>query len=464
MVVRFGGRPALLAGPGGGRSARRRPRPKRRGAAHLGIVVAAAALMSAACGTSTVSPAAVPPTLPPAAAASATPAEESATGAPASSGVPMASRGGTGSGWEAAAVEQPAALVDPWAFATPPVFCSPCHAPVATAIQGLAAGPTILVAVGRSFPPAAAAAWYSSDGRVWRAADVPPATEPALMRFAAIGPGHIVAVGQSGRDAAAWTSVDGRTWIHGQVEPVNGVAQERMLAVVAWRGGFASVGDVSAVDTSRGVITTAGRTWLSTDGTAWIAVAGDAQFEGVSLQGLAADAARLVAVGRVALPDGTVRGASWTTIDGRTWTPSPVDPALAGIEFRAVTTGGTGFVAVGTSDGGVRAGAWLSVDGLHWNRALDDGLGTSAQRIIASSVASSSFGFVAVGERDTAANGSATVWRSPDAHSWSRSEDVVSFDGAEMSAVAARGSLVIAAGALGLPDNWQAAAWSRSGP
>jgi hypothetical protein len=81
------------------------------------------------------------------------------------------------------------------------------------------------------------------------------------------------------------------------------------------------------------------------------------------------------------------------------------------------------------------------------------------QRIAMAALAHDRAGFVAVGGRDSAGNGSPVVWTSDDAVSWSRAPDAPSFGGGEMTAVVAGAPGWIAVGSLGWPDNWVATAW-----
>jgi hypothetical protein len=94
---------------------------------------------------------------------------------------------------------------------------------------------------------------------------------------------------------------------------------------------------------------------------------------------------RFVAVGSDGASPG--RAQAWTSMDGVTWEPATVTDAAEGTAMSAVTSLGTGLVAVGTATSEGAAGpdqvaAWSSVDGLTWQpasvrRASRDGLGAS---------------------------------------------------------------------------------------
>ena len=386
-----------------------------------GLVVAVA-LVAAACGSATPTPASH---------ARPSPALAGAT-------------------WVEATLEQPDSLVDPFASASAPLDCSPCHG-TATTLDGVAGG-TVLVAVGLSFPPAQAAAWYSADGRTWQQASV-PASDESLMTAAATRPGMLVAVGGVGGSAAAWHSADGKTWSQSAVSEPAIAGEARMLTVVTFGTEFVAAGDVEPTPSEPYAAF-----WTSRDGSTWTAL--PATLAGGRVEALAAQPSRLVAVGTVRLPDGSSSGAAWYSSDGQIWRAA-TGPPFAGADLRGVTAGGPGFVAVGTVENGAVAAVWTSTDGISWRRA-PDGQGfqeAGGLRVIMTSVAAGPRNLVAVGMRDDAGNGSPTVWTSSDGVTWRRVSDDPSFGGGEMSAVVSDVRGFVAVGALGLPDNSIAAAW-----
>jgi hypothetical protein len=360
-----------------------------------------------------------------------------------------------GESWAEASVAQPASLVAPWASASIPAFCSPCHAGIATSMLGVAANGASLVAVGMSFPPAYAAAWLSSDGVIWSQAPGLDAPEESLMTAVAVSPGRIVAVGGIAALAAAWTSASGHAWSSATVTPPPITGQARMAAVVAWRGGYVAGGDVEPTPSEHHAVL-----WTSLDGTTWTPLPDEAAFDGGSVASLAAGPSRLVAVGSVLDPSGSTRAAAWWSTDGRAWTATSPDASFADARMNGVTVGGPGFVAVGSADDGGSAAVWTSTDGERWTRVPDGtGFGGGGLRIAIASVAAGPHDLVAVGSRDDAGNGSPTVWVSSDGITWRRVPDDPSFGGGEMAAVAVGGASFVAVGTLGLPDNALAAAW-----
>jgi hypothetical protein len=361
---------------------------------------------------------------------------------------------GLGLDWTEGTVEQP---IEPGASGATqaPVFCSPCHASQETSLAGVAANGSTLVAVGIQFPPPRAAVWLSTDGLTWQRVGGLQAPEGSLMEAVAWTPHGFVAVGGLGSAAAAWTSPDGRTWTPASVQSPTVAGTARMDAVAPAQGRLVAAGDVgSTVTPGRAEV------WTSTDGQTWATSDDAPSFSGATISGLAADASLVVAVGSVADADGRRSATTWSSVDGRSWMPGALDPSFAGAQILAVTTGGPGFVAVGTADGGLRAAAWTSADGVHWTAAAP-GTGSTnyGQRIAMTGVTRVGTTLVAGGQRDSAGNGSSVVWVSADGSSWRRVPDPASFGGAEMTAITAGASGLVAVGATGLPDNWASAAW-----
>lgn len=390
-------------------------------------------------------------------------------------------------GWTAGTIVQPDGFQ--LGAGQTPVFCSPCHSALETSLASVAYGGGIFVAVGIAFPAPRAAAWYSRDGVRWQPASVPATAGTSLMDGVAYGPGGFVAVGGAGSSAAAWWSADGRTWVE---EPVPAAAAgasatarakgaasapgstgapgaahargaARMNAVTAWRGGFVAGGQVR---------TTSGASiaefWTSSDGRSWTAHsatgsgATGSYLDGGNVVALASTTSGLVAVGTVSSLDG-VTGTSWTSRDGGEWIQAQ-DGGLASDRPLAVGSAGERIVAVGDTSDQSRAAAWWSIDGRRWTPARVAGDTNHGLRIEMTGLANAGTGFLAVGQRDSAGNGAAVAWTSPDGTAWTRLADDVSFEGAKMTAVAAGAAGIVAVGALGLPDNWAAASWEINLP
>lgn len=362
--------------------------------------------------------------------------------------------GGIGFAWDAAGVDQPAALTD--APSAAPRFCSPCHGQ-ATLMFGVARTGFGLVAVGVQEPPATAAAWLSGDGRQWaRVTAFPAADGSAAVAIAASGQ-RAVAVGSGHEGALSWVTTDGSTWTQSPPSPAlaGPAGGTHMQAVVAWQGGFVAGG--SHDDPAAGH--TAGAIWVSSDGLAWRRVSADASFGGTRVLGLAADAGTLVAVGTSG--DETHGNAvAWVSHDGLRW-DRVASPALTAGIMRAVTTDSAGFVAVGLGSADDQAQAWVSHDGNDWQVVPDSPalhVGQLPMRMYA--VAPSNVGLVAVGWKSDAGNGSGVAWISSDGLGWLRILDLPTFSGAEITGVVAGGPGLVGVGSSGYPDNDNAAAWT----
>ena len=361
--------------------------------------------------------------------------------------------------WESAQVDEPSAVTDAPA-GSPPTICSPCHAAQISLAFAAAPTPAGFVAVGIQEPPAFAVAWSSQDGRAWaRVASFPVKTGTAALAVTA-GSGRLVVVGSDPAGAASWASADGMAWTgSASSSALAGPAgATRMTGVTAWNGAFVAVGYSGDPlhDTETAAV------WTSPDGISWQRLpATGTVFAGGRMLGVAAGRSGLVAVGTTG-DETHGSGAAWFSRDGTTW--SRVDPAsLAGGILRAVTAAGGGFLAVGlraTDDG---AAAWQSADGRAWNMVPDQSsfrIGTSPARMVA--VAEVRDGFVAVGWKSDAGNGSAAAWTSADGAAWSRDPPDTSFSGAEMAGIATSGTATVAVGTSGYPDNDAASMWLRT--
>ncbi len=155
-----------------------------------------------------------------------------------------------------------------------------------------------------------------STADAWSRVPLEPATNAHQVWVNAITPGGpgLVAAGFADDQAAVWTSSDGRTWSRVPSELGGGQIRD----VTAGGPGFVAVG---------------------------------AEYSSPSV-----DAPERLA------------GLTWTSTDGLTWSRAPDDPVFRDAWVVAVTAGGPGLVAVGTTreDG---PQAWYSSDGMTWERA-----------------------------------------------------------------------------------------------
>jgi len=145
------------------------------------------------------------------------------------------------------------------------------------------------------------AAWVSDDGESWRAADV-PGSGPAAMNGVAAGPSGLVAVGNDldSISGLSWSSSDGETWSTAAADPSmdNGGSRIQVEAIV-WTGAQYVAGGHRNFGTQRGTVVI----WTSPDGRAWARAPETVALGEGKLFGLAAGTDRLVAVGSVGAPD-----------------------------------------------------------------------------------------------------------------------------------------------------------------
>lgn len=366
------------------------------------------------------------------------------------------------SGWSVASVEQPAAVGAAASGAAPGLFCSPCHSAVTTYVNAVAPGGPGLVAVGLVFPGTYAAAWTSTDGLVW--ARTPDLGTEGTRAFA-VSPdaGGLVAVGDQGHVPAAWWSRDGRTWGVGSIPAVPAGGAGQMLAVAGSRDGDVAGGWLEGSD---GRSTAA--IWTSPDGRAWTAGPPPPAGVGAQVHGLASGASAVVAVGVASAPGAggaeVDRAAAWVSPDGRAWRAATIDGA-AGSRMEAVIATPSGWLAVGSRDGALSAASWTSTDGLTWHAGPESpalrNLGGTIRML---GVAADGAGYVAAGWRDSAGNGNAVVWTSPDGRTWTRMPDDDSFSGGGMAGVTVRDGRIVAIGTVGWPDDHFATVWLHPVP
>ena len=250
--------------------------------------------------------------------------------------------------------------------------------------------------------------WTSGDGVTWTASvdpDLLPASgfQGTRIDGLAAGPGGIVAVGSewgsNGQRPAAWWSADGVDWIRSTEPLVGSVARD----VAALGNGFVIVGaaDAPANEFTRAAF------WFSPDGRTWTPVADDGTRGGKEPQAVVASGAGLVSVGyRISFTElpGAMAPMAWASSDGRSWTAivpsgdmspwpypgaSPVTSggSLWGSSMWGVEAFPFGLLAVGVTAGldpatqlpdgthqmvSTRT-AWRSTDGGAWD-LLDPGL------------------------------------------------------------------------------------------
>jgi len=223
----------------------------------------------------------------------------------------------------------------------------------------------------------------TEDGRAWQRATDEDLRGVEISDVVATADGF-VAVGFEPRvdppalDATGvvLASPDGRDW-----ERLATLPGAWLSRIAAGPSGFLAVGEVEM----KGVV------FASADARRWDQLPSASAFGGASVVDAAA-----VGGGWVAVGSSHGRAHAWTSPDGRTWTSAPMDgadpvPGIAAVEVRAITTAGTGLMALGTDDPPCEGdpewcphygAAWWSADGTRWLRLPTEGpLGQWGQRV-----------------------------------------------------------------------------------
>jgi photosystem II stability/assembly factor-like uncharacterized protein len=390
----------------------------------------------AACGSAARSPSS-----PPAASATASPTLDVATLEP-------------GLEWATATVERPSD-----AFTLPPQPSSyghPLHYPGQAIMADVMGARNGLVAVGYVGRPGTwtAIAWFSTDGRDWRAVQIDSA-DPSFARSVASNPaGEVVAVGWRSTSPAAWTSQDGRTWVTADV-PQLGEEAERMITVTATASGWIAGGSAGPELGARRA-----RVWTSTDGRTWQTLPDSPDFddgEVVAILTLESDYLALGQLGTVQHPTGSV---AWRSDDGTTWTRID-DSALKTALVAAGAVGRDGrLVAVGTALDAREAVVWSSRDGRSWERLpQEDSRLFNGQKIRMADIVATPGGWVAVGDESSIQRPSGKSWLSADGEVWTKAPLQASLEHAEVLGVTGLDDFLYAVGTFGAPDNFIPTAW-----
>lgn len=288
------------------------------------------------------------------------------------------------------------------------------------------------------------AIFRSEDWVTWKrtaAGDAALETGKAFMYEVIEGGPGLVAVGMGceGPDPCSpyptvWTSVDGNVWARSGSDPDVFGEHGAMLDVVALDSGLLAVGNIEELATDGGLLARPA-VWSSADGVEWSRTwegdpidSGDSMLlPGFNSLTVGGDGL-LVGVGMAQNGTGALVAAVWTSADGRSWERVAADNqefAGAGgvaVDVIDVTSGSSGFVAVGT-EGGTAPALWHSPEGYLWSR-IDTTLQPFDNVASLGSVTALDSGYMAAGPdgfRDRH-GGVVTLWTSPDGLRWDRVE------------------------------------------
>ena len=307
----------------------------------------------------------------------------------------------------------PASTATPSPQGTGPAVVAPASPSASSAIA-----PSVLAPV--------SGAW---SGLLWSApTDFPgPMGADGVVAFG----GQLYAIGQlqvgSEHETAVWRSADGLYWttlVQGG-RAFAGAGSLTLLAtpseLLAWGQGVPACSGPVTSQTCRPapqIIMT------SQDGVTWTRAPDVSALSGATIQGLAAGASGLVAVGETASGAAVI----WTSADGSAWVREPLGPTFADAHFFSVRAAGPGFLISGGTGsqevsvtGGpagvvpVDAAIWWSTDGRAWTKATLQP--SSAGGDYVSEIFVGADGLVAVGAA-TGARGEGAAWTSSDGRTW----------------------------------------------
>lgn len=360
-------------------------------------------------------------------------------------------------------VERPSDVV-PQAMAS--AYRHPGHFIAQAVVTGVAHGAAGWAAVGYAGPPWRSVAWSSSDGRVWRLAQVEATEGSFLEAVMADGPGFLAAgraagaPDRPGQVPALWRSGDGRSWTRVPDPVLADSAPGRLSALaigagpepIRVAGGFAGpeLGPPTAA------------LWRSADGETWAAAELDETADARVAAIAPVPGGGFVAAGWRDLGSGSSEAAVWSSPDGLRWSSVRSTRFADGrIHGLARSADGLTLLAVGTDADERRARAWRSTDGVTWEALDSPSFAYHGQKVRMLGVAAlPEGGFVAVGNVLFGTQyGSARVWRSPDGRSWSIAPESDSFAQGEMLAVAVDLRHAISVGSFGAPDSYLPTIW-----
>ncbi len=245
----------------------------------------------------------------------------------------------------------------------------------------VAANPAGYLAVGHGGNPRQALAWWSADGRAWRA--VGTETEGCPTGAAWDGERWVV-VGFIGPcdsggtyHPATWTSANASSWRRTEVEVVGLPPFGILEGVVATDAGFVARARLTSrpCDVGCPIERLGGTPLVSRDGVTWQPVVGP--FDHATVQGMTATTAGWVAFGGTWSAPGSLEGnllpTVWTSVDGRTWKAGTGDlPVQPDDDARLLGAGSVALLVATAWDsaGTPRTRIWYSADGERWQPSV----------------------------------------------------------------------------------------------
>ena len=297
--------------------------------------------------------------------------------------------------------------------------------------------------------------WISKDRRHWEAvADPQSFSGDIYITSVAVGPTGIVAVGRQDSRAQAWFSADGRSW---RAAPLQESLGDGMaMAVEHGPTGYVAVGYTFALG-----VGVSAAVWRSTDGLEWHLMPAAEGFESTSLMSIAFSHGLEVVVGGTTHVDtsdaaGPTVPSAWSSRDGLNWSHAQL-PFEDSADVLGVVANANGFLAVGNGAG---PQVWVSDAGDAWRLLEADAYPGAGRTAGLTGVASSGNGLVATGYDSDGESGWGTIWVSDNGLTWRSVAGKELFLGVGLHAVVIEPNGLVAVGQADDPArDYVAAAW-----
>jgi hypothetical protein len=214
---------------------------------------------------------------------------------------------------------------------------------------------------GATCDPLPVAIWTSSDGRSWHGRAAHAVFAGATIAGVAVGPGGIVAVGDTGWDhPAIWFSADGQAWSRESL-PAATFRHAQFSGLTLFHGRWVLTGQTDpnepACCTGTPSKQLKAAAWYSDDGKDWSRASVEAPAHETIFDPFAGSG-------------GLAAGGfdwTWLSVDGRSWRPGP-----ANLEVGSVASNGERIIGASQGDTN-ELGLWTSTDGRSWQALADAG-------------------------------------------------------------------------------------------